>query len=314
MDLTRTRVPLTLLVLLVLYDSAIEVERFALVYLPDSEWLNRGAYLRCHTGDGPQFTANKPAADSCPCGTTKRHKEILCVFMAGIETKTIIFCDCRSDVETLLHHHLFPSSPSQPRVGFHLKLLEFYSVLRVKGHVACQAFGNTYASVRNYKDPDQLRKSLANAFFVYREMLAIIQTRLTTKYESLVPKFPCPVCPEDQKTVTLDGNFQLRRRKANDNDMKKPIPREFFLADNVQDKFEWITSKSTASNTNPDEKNLCKSVYKAAELTYTSQNYSKFHERGVVGCLCVHNIPLAFTNIYESGEKYKYALAILDIL
>ncbi|KAI8139239.1 hypothetical protein BJV82DRAFT_582173 [Fennellomyces sp. T-0311] len=43
-------------------------------------------YARCHTGDGPQFTANKPAADPCLCGTTKRHKAILCAFMAGIVT------------------------------------------------------------------------------------------------------------------------------------------------------------------------------------------------------------------------------------
>ena len=101
----------------------------------------------------------------------------------------------------------------------------------------------------------------------------------------------------------MDGNFQLRRRKDNDNDTKKPNPTGFFLADGVQDAFERITTRANVSTDDSEKDHACKSVFKAAELTYTSRNYAKFHERGVVGCLCVHNIPLAFTNVYESGEK-----------
>ena len=68
----------------------------------------------------------------------------------GIKTMTITFCACRSDADTLLRNHLFPSSPVLPRAGFHLKLLEFYSVLRVEGHVSCQAFSYTCSYVHNY--------------------------------------------------------------------------------------------------------------------------------------------------------------------
>ncbi|KAI8142642.1 hypothetical protein BJV82DRAFT_516081, partial [Fennellomyces sp. T-0311] len=40
-----------------------------------------------------------------------------------------------------------------------------------------------------------------------------------------------------------------------------------------------------------------------------------FHETGLFGSVCArHNIPLEFTNMYQSGEKFKYPLAVLDVI
>lgn len=100
--------------------------------------------------------------------------------------------------------------------------------------------------------------------------------------------------------VALDGNFQLRRRKANKDDEERFVCDKFFLADTLQDRYD-----KTHTSGNRSESNQCDISIKVADNTFTSRQLSSFNETGLVGSTCGrHTIPLEFTNMFKSGEKY----------
>lgn len=88
-----------------------------------------------------------------------------------------------------------------------------------------------------------------------------------------------------------------------------------------------------------DSGSKCESLFKAADVRTTSWKQNAFHEAGEFGSTCArHSIPLEFTNIFLSGERYqleiycawscqafecdfnidllryKYPLAVMDVL
>lgn len=96
--------------------------------------------------------------------------------------------------------------------------------------------------------------------------------------------------------IALDGNFQLRRRKANAEDNIKAQSQTFFTADELQNKYDAIQEKQKNST--------CESDFKAADLVVASRHKNKFHETAIFGSACArHGIPLEFTNIFLSGER-----------
>ncbi|KAI9490979.1 hypothetical protein BDB00DRAFT_522360 [Zychaea mexicana] len=100
---------------------------------------------------------------------------------------------------------------------------------------------------------------------------------------------------EGKLFVAVDGNMQLRRRKAHANDTKKAEAATFFSADKMHDVYE----KHEVTNA---VNKRCESELKA--VTSVSAAVEKFYESGIVGCVCGrHNVPLQFTNIFASGEK-----------
>ena len=97
--------------------------------------------------------------------------------------------------------------------------------------------------------------------------------------------------------VALDGNMQLKRRKLKENDVIKYINEDFFSADKYQDKYE-------DDQDQPSTTDECESNFKAT--TNASRSNARYHESGLVGSICArHDVPLEFTNIYQSGEKYE---------
>ena len=96
--------------------------------------------------------------------------------------------------------------------------------------------------------------------------------------------------------IALDANAQLRRRKRNDQDTGKPKTRSYFAADSLHAKYEDVKVAQV--------KKSCQSEIKAANPSLTNKIQPNFHETGVAGSSCArHTIPLAFTNMVESGEK-----------
>ncbi|KAI9484485.1 hypothetical protein BDB00DRAFT_933633 [Zychaea mexicana] len=221
-------------------------------------------------------------------------REILCVFI--------------TDASTLLYHHLFPSSPASPRTAFHLPLLDFYYALLAEGHLAAQAFGNACSYVHKFENPDRIRKTLGNAHTAYMELKEKVTDEMVNEFSNITPmeRDACPACPKEGKLfVAVDGNMQLRRRKAHANDTKKAEAATFFSADNMHDVYEKHEVINAVNK-------RCESELKA--VTSVSAAVEKFYESGIVGCVCGrHNVPLQFTNIFASGEKYKYALSVLAV-
>ena len=95
--------------------------------------------------------------------------------------------------------------------------------------------------------------------------------------------------------VAIDGNMQLRRRKKDSQDTNKVKEHTFFSADDRQHKYERVVPAATSSK--------CSSDFKAGSEKANDHNNDHYFECGVVGSMCRHDIPLEFTNIYESGER-----------
>ncbi|KAG0144763.1 hypothetical protein CROQUDRAFT_46793, partial [Cronartium quercuum f. sp. fusiforme G11] len=58
----------------------------------------------------------------------------------------------------------------------------------------------------------------------------------------------------------------------------------------------------------------CSDSHTAANNTTSGTNKGQDHDSGIFACTCHHNIPLCFTNMYQSGKKLHYLVAILDHL
>ncbi|ORY93787.1 hypothetical protein BCR43DRAFT_346228 [Syncephalastrum racemosum] len=273
------------------------------------------AYIESHAdGSGPQYTANSaPGPHCCTCDGPKVRKSIDCVYLTGIRKEEFVFCNGQNCAPvTLMRHHLLAASPKRPAMAFHLSLMEFYSVLRVEGHTAVQAFSNTLAQVHKYLKADTLRKNMGLAFFIYRELLDLVLVRLAHKAPVLKDR-GCPCCVDDKLIVAMDGNFQLKRRKADKEDKEKAMHPSFFRANHRQSIYDRADLEVADADTPSDGK--CSSNFKAEETAMTSRSRNQFHETGLFGSACArHGIPLEFTDIYESGEKFKYPLAILNVL
>ncbi|KAI8137211.1 hypothetical protein BJV82DRAFT_583937 [Fennellomyces sp. T-0311] len=70
-----------------------------------------------------------------------------CEFCFGAESETVKECNfhfCK-DIEpasVLLRHHLFPGSPKEPRIAFHLELLRAFEILRSISFISYEGFAD----------------------------------------------------------------------------------------------------------------------------------------------------------------------------
>ncbi|KAI8150397.1 hypothetical protein BJV82DRAFT_662478 [Fennellomyces sp. T-0311] len=266
------------------------------------------------TNGGPQLTATGTALEEqCQCPLPKLVRKIECVYLGAIKTQSISVCQCNEyPALALMKSHLFAASPDKPEMAFHLFFLEFFSKLRGNAHTATDAFSKTMTQVtRNFRSEDAkaestFRKNLGNTFFRYVQLLILVEEKRIQRSPSVKFEDGCPACIPGNMFVSLDGNMQLRRQKRGDNDTIRVKEPNYFSADDRQDKYD--RDIPTASN------GRCTSELRVASTKTAHHTKARDFECGVVGSVCRHEIPLEFTNIFESGEKYKYALAVVDVL
>ncbi|KAI9276719.1 hypothetical protein BDA99DRAFT_531814 [Phascolomyces articulosus] len=115
-------------------------------------------------------------------------------------------------------------------------------------------------------------------------------------------------------TVAIDGNYRLRRLKRNKQGTKKRSCSLFFGAYEQHDEQYGDDVENNLPDTNHDNDESRTSNFDAANLSLQAIKNKRVHESGVVGSVCKHNIPLEFTNMYNSGERYKYPLSLLNVL
>ncbi|KAI8138651.1 hypothetical protein BJV82DRAFT_522983 [Fennellomyces sp. T-0311] len=84
----------------------------------------------------------------------------------------------------------------------------------------------------------------------------------------------------------------------------------FFAADEYQKDFNSEAVEAILRSEPSD----CTSDFDAASKAITSRTQNAYHETGVFGSACRHDIPLEFTNIFISGEKFMYPLAVVKAL
>ncbi|KAI9244379.1 hypothetical protein BDA99DRAFT_544060 [Phascolomyces articulosus] len=99
----------------------------------------------------------------------------------------------------------------------------------------------------------------------------------------------CPTCPKKD-------------------DIEKYLMKHLFSADECQHKYN--CTKEIQHNRSLE----CISEFKATKNT-NHNNSSNFHEIGLLSSICAcYNVPLEFTNLYQSSKKFLYALSIMNVI
>ncbi|KAI9251945.1 hypothetical protein BDA99DRAFT_608054 [Phascolomyces articulosus] len=149
-----------------------------------------------------------------------------------------------------------------------------------------EALAKTFSDIFHFDVSETLRKNLGKAFFKYLEVAALAEQELVAVNNLVTQEKGCPGCPMNCILIALDSSMQLTRRKAKEND-KKEIKHDTSLD--------------------------CESDFKA--IKNKPHSPTNCHEKGLVGSICArHDILLEFTNIYQPGEKFMYAISIIDAL
>ncbi|KAI8136945.1 hypothetical protein BJV82DRAFT_526155 [Fennellomyces sp. T-0311] len=82
----------------------------------------------------------------------------------------------------------------------------------------------------------------------------------------------------------------------------------------MADRYQIDFGDNIESTTRVPSDESCSSDFRAATLTITSRQLPLYNETGIFGSVCKHDIPLEFTNMVLSGERYKYPLAVVKAL
>ncbi|KAG1859743.1 hypothetical protein F4604DRAFT_1930462 [Suillus subluteus] len=84
------------------------------------------------------------------CGThscVRKTTNMLCLFFDRFVSINVLSCECSSLPQVLLHHGLFPTAPSQPRMAVSVELLSFYRALF---ECSCDAINALASTLRTH--------------------------------------------------------------------------------------------------------------------------------------------------------------------
>ena len=82
--------------------------------------------------------------------------KILCFLSGRQHLKQVEFCQCISDSATLLKLHLWPGSPTKPKVAFHFNFMDLAEKFLLESHVHVSL--HKFISSVEIEYPDMLSK------------------------------------------------------------------------------------------------------------------------------------------------------------
>ncbi|KAI9253444.1 hypothetical protein BDA99DRAFT_540693 [Phascolomyces articulosus] len=250
-------------------------------------------FKNCYNDGGPKCTdlvePVTAALKFCECREKEAYKrDIICFFYTGVKKISFTCCKCEEIPVTLLRHSLITSSPFEPKIAFHLPLIEWYSLLRAEGQLSCQAFSFAFTTLHKSKiiKSDTLRKALGNVFFVYEKIVETVDQQLLQYELNEIPqeeRSACPACPTKrdaaEKTRVL---YRMNIKTLLVKTSWKHKCHQIMMTISYAQVISMLQIKSLQAINKP-----------------------RFHETGVVGCVCKHDIALEFTTMYQSGEGLK---------
>ncbi|XP_066914418.1 uncharacterized protein [Clytia hemisphaerica] len=224
---------------------------------------------------------------------------------------SIYFCECESDLETLLRLDLWPVTPIKPNTVVSIDLLHLFISLQLEGKISFHSFcdglawkkgmGNTV--LRRYLN--RLEKTdTIDQFRNFRRQLL----NLRSICEDFTGLEECAACPKEDGSVfyCLDANFGLVL-KASASKSKKLAMRSsnLFVPDEDIDSFmvNYDDALKTKDCSNFQAGNNLRSKRKTKKLSVT----------GIFGMSCRHEFPKLFLNM-RHGERLGYAVYLLDRL
>ncbi|KAK1225681.1 hypothetical protein PQX77_011373, partial [Marasmius sp. AFHP31] len=149
----------------------------------------------------PEEVASAPEN---PCTTGTCTLEIATVQVLRFDChrmRSFRHCKCKSLPEVLVAHGIFPTSPSQPRMGISLELLEFYRTLSQHASDAVTALASGLTMVYRRRGfrllgttgealQDPIRRALGNCLQWYDTLLVEIDRYLTQKIDAVKHDLP----------------------------------------------------------------------------------------------------------------------------
>ncbi|KAG1879878.1 hypothetical protein F4604DRAFT_1923085 [Suillus subluteus] len=307
-------------------------------------------------------THGHPLAEICPVisacassGCVQRQFSIVCLFFdhkqlvsdaqlqlitSGFLYVNVMACKCSTLSQVLVHHGLFPTAPSQPRMAISTDLLAFYWAL-------FERFQMTNTAGQVIQEP--FRRGLGQAIQCTNLSRACLQARSLQCNEEASLSTPkpsntslqgqcaailmqrCPACfggvlfgrPLSEGGdihVATDGNFHHRHRRSAGDCPHFYEPSYFLPKTQVDDVGRRIISKrKRAPKIHPsvvlDEAiDQCEHSYEAADGKKQKAAMESFDDTGIMALICRHDIPLFFANIDSPGEQQKYVVSLIEHL
>ncbi|EFP81539.1 uncharacterized protein PGTG_07788 [Puccinia graminis f. sp. tritici CRL 75-36-700-3] len=232
---------------------------------------------------------------------------------------------------------IISSSPDVPRTAFSIRLLQFHELLWQTAVVSTSSFVQAlsaflemrsdtplYARGGNYRKRN-LRVPLSHSIDMFSR-IRLIQQKILIEGLQLSQNDQwanqCPRCfgpnqhevkshpKEPDIIIALDGNFQQRHYAyaSKDNPPESHYPRSFVKPSKITNVADTLTATdASAVGIDPP----CADVHKAANDARGETTWEKCDDNGLFASACRHDIPLMFANIYKTGEKLYYPIALV---
>ncbi|KAG2113956.1 uncharacterized protein F5147DRAFT_770605 [Suillus discolor] len=254
-------------------------------------------------------------------------------------------------VTVLVHHGLFPTAPSQPRMAVSVDLLSFYRALFerscdainaltsvLKNHYSRRGYQMTDAQGEVIQDP--FRRGLGYAVQWYdilqveveRQVEMVVQQHCDhiAKFQvsSRVPNSPlltqcapllvqrCPACFAGilhGRSTDEGGDIHVAMDDCpNFYDPTYFLPKSF--VDAIGHHIDTQRKRPVKSHVPliPNKAvDQCENAYEAADGKKQKAAMDSFDDTAIMALICRHDIPLFFANIDSPGEQQKYSVALL---
>ncbi|KAI8082095.1 hypothetical protein BDF21DRAFT_417115 [Thamnidium elegans] len=123
---------------------------------------------------------------------------------------TIKYCACTPLVNTLFLMQFMPNGSKTPNAAVHFGMLDFLHVFKMEAQVSNHSFTDAINLLMEKKGVELQKTVLNNVYFQYRHIVNHSTGLIMEKNH--IQQSNCYTCDNAEgKTVTLDGNFQLKR-------------------------------------------------------------------------------------------------------
>ncbi|KAH9822293.1 hypothetical protein DFH28DRAFT_1180610 [Melampsora americana] len=292
------------------------------------------------------YLSNELDCQCSPEDLRKRRVDFIDL-LSRTSKRTVRFCGCVPDVIRLLYLGYIGGSPQFPCTAFSVRLIQLHhhfwnhTSISTSGFIdALMAFLDLLCPVRltpqqlkekrTYKKNANriLRRPFSQAIDIYRRIL-LGQQALYEEGLGLTPHdisaAQCSRCfgpaegeikaspNEPDFIITMDGNFQHRHqsRASKDSPQEDQYPSSFIKPSQLEK--EVVACNRTDAQAN-QIKTSCSDSHTAANDVRNSTSWDRCNDTGLFAGACRHDVPLYYVNIYQSGEKLYYPVAILKQL
>ncbi|TFK16701.1 hypothetical protein FA15DRAFT_606554, partial [Coprinopsis marcescibilis] len=249
---------------------------------------------------------------------------------------------------------LVPCAPFEPSTAFTVRSLELYRSLHLRSpHLALQPFVKGLCDIQGQPFHQTWSKQFSIAYDLYLSVLGQVEAKVLAtlgrnkagwRLKNACPA--CTYCLEDEPElafkmlVTMDGNDSLKRvarrdvrRKVGEDGHptlghlkelqdRREVGKDYYLSQEEMDKWEkeqdvpapMMLDAGATGTIGEEDRNPCVSQWHNMSSKLTARMWGIFEETSLFLSLCRHGFALVVLDMVRSGEKSKYALAVVDKL